>query len=143
MRYLATRDSQPSLSFAFQLDHTTVCHIVNETCEAVWLALNKTYLKTLSSVDAWKSIADQFHTEWDFPHCIGAIDGKHVGIECLRSSYFNYKNFHSMVLLVVCYKNYSFIMVDIGGYGRDNDASIFSEPAFGQAFDLGLFHNLS
>ena len=125
MRYLATRDSQPSLSFAFQLGRTTVCHIVNEMYEAVWLALNKTYRKAPSSVNAWKSIADQFHTEWNFPHCIGAVDGKHVGIECPGSSSFNYKKFHSMVLLVVCYKNYSFIMVDIGGYGRDNDASIF------------------
>ena len=26
-------------------------------------------------------------------------------------------------------------MVDISGYGRDNDATIFSECAFGQAFE--------
>ena len=30
-------------------------------------------------------------------------------------------------------------MVDIGGYGRDDNASIFSELAMGQAFDLVLF----
>ena len=41
--------------------------------------------------------------------------------------YYNYKNFHSTVLMAICDAQYKFTYVDIGHYGKDNDASIFSQ----------------
>ena len=35
IRYLATGNSQISLSFNFRLGKSTVCHILRETCEAL------------------------------------------------------------------------------------------------------------
>lgn len=32
-------------------------------------------------VDDWLQIAAEFQSMWDLPHCIGAIDGKHVRIK--------------------------------------------------------------
>lgn len=37
----------------------------------------------LPSKDAWIMIAEDFEALWNFPHCIGAIDGKHVVIEVI------------------------------------------------------------
>ena len=34
------------------------------------------------------------------------------------------KKFHSMVLMAVCDANYCFTIIDVGGFERDNDASI-------------------
>jgi len=40
----------------------------------------KSFIKIPSTVSAWKQIARDFETRWNFPNIIGAIDGKHVHI---------------------------------------------------------------
>ena len=39
-----------------------------------------------------------------------------------------------MVLLAMCDAKYCFVMVDVGNYGRDNDAAIFASSEMGKAF---------
>ena len=39
-----------------------------------------------------------------------------------------------MVLMAICDSRYCFSIVDIGGYGQDNDASIFSQTGVYKAF---------
>ena len=42
----------------------------------------------------WKALADEFAEHWNFPNCIGAIDGKHIVMKRPINSgsyYFNYK----------------------------------------------------
>ena len=80
----------------------------------------------------WQTIADDFFARWNFPNCIGAIDGKHIMIQCPSNSgslFFNYKSYFSIVLLAVASADYRFVMVDIGAYGSSNDSGVLNHTA--------------
>lgn len=89
-----------------------------------------------------KDRANEFWEQWNFPNCIGAIDGKHVRIVCPAKSgslYFNYKEYFSIVLLAIVDANYKFLAVDIGSYGKEGDSGIFSKSIMGQKVYQGTF----
>jgi hypothetical protein len=50
----------------------------------------------------WLHAGNEFERKWDFPKCLGAIDGKHVKITPSTGSgsfYWNYEGFNSLVLI--------------------------------------------
>jgi len=70
------------------------------------------------------------------PHVVGAIDGKHISIECSAktgSLYHNFHGFFSFVLLAVCNAQYKFTYVDIGQYGSTNDSAVLNNSTLGDA----------
>lgn len=65
---------------------------------------------------------------WQFPNCIGALDGKHITFRSLRKDgafYHNYKGTNSIVLLALVDANCKFIFIDVRCNGRNNDAGVF------------------
>jgi len=65
----------------------------------------------------WKDIANEFEKSVHFPHCLGAVGGKHIHVnKCFKSGSMNlnYKNHFSIVLMAVVDSNYKFIYADIG-----------------------------
>ena len=108
---------------------STISSIVQEVCGNIWVTLNHECIPPLSE-ERLEGIAAGFHRRTQFPHCIGAVDGKHIRIikPCDSGSLFwNYKDFYSMVLLAVADSEYRFVFVNIGAYGKDCDSSLFKE----------------
>ena len=122
---------QVSLSFSFRIGRSTVCSILEETCEAIYAELKKDFVKAPTSAEEWEGISREFYQRWNFPHCLGifkanwspgyhdntclfllstgAIDGKHIVVQAPINSgslYYNYKGTHSVVLLAVCDAHY-------------------------------------
>ncbi|KMQ83974.1 nuclease harbi1-like protein [Lasius niger] len=65
---------------------------------------------------------------WQFPNCIGALDGKHIVMQKPAHSgsiSYNYKQTFSIVLMVMVDANYKFIYADIGCNGRVSDDGVF------------------
>ncbi|KAJ8914039.1 hypothetical protein NQ315_017558 [Exocentrus adspersus] len=140
--------------------------IVHETCIVVWDTLKDEFLKPPSSKEDWLSIATRFENRWNFPHCLGALDGKHVNIQTPAHA--------DLYFLIIIKKNSRhvianiqggckvwepvnflkmrltgshtlqppcrFTMVDIGAYGSQSDGGIFKASVFGNKLEKNDFN---
>lgn len=70
-----------SMAYSYLIGLTTSSNIISETCEAIWNCLHQQVLPTFLEEEDWLRIACGFETKWNFNHCIGAIDGKHIMIQ--------------------------------------------------------------
>ena len=81
-RYLAPGDAIATIAYNFQIGVSTARQIILDVCTAIWDVLAPIYMP-VPSKDKWKFIGGEFYERWNFPKCMGAIDGKHVMIQCL------------------------------------------------------------
>ena len=54
--------------------------IVPQTREILWNILQPDVMP-LSDEGKWKHIAKEFEKLWQFPHCLGSLDVKHIMIQ--------------------------------------------------------------
>ena len=93
----------------------------------MWVRLQPKYMP-FPNKEICKSSALDFQNKWNFPNCFGAIDGKHIRVQCSSHSgslYYNYKQFFSIVLQGVSNSDCKFLCIDVGAYGRQSDGGIF------------------
>lgn len=105
-----------------------MCQLVYQTCEAIIDEFQEEVMPCPTMPEAWKELSEEFSSRWNFPHAIGALDGKHIAIRCPAgggSYYFNYKKFHSIVMLALVDAQHRFTYVDVGSNGACSDSGIF------------------
>lgn len=111
-------------------------------CCQLWNYFREEFIPTPSQ-ESWLKISENFQIMSNFPHCIGAVDGKHIRVQKFRHSgsmNLNYKHYFSIVLMAVVDSDYKFIYVDIGAYGKDCDSSVFQESVFWKKMKNGTLN---
>ncbi|CAN7937141.1 unnamed protein product, partial [Ixodes hexagonus] len=117
------------VAFNFLVGRSTACCVVSDVCDALWDILQPLYLTCPQTADEWLRVAAEFEERWNFSHCLGAIDGKHVTVECPKKSGSldrNYKGSFSKSMLAVSDAQYRFLYVELGHHGSESDGGIFS-----------------
>lgn len=90
--------------------------------------------------EGWKRIANDYGKLWNFPHCVGSIDGKHIMIQSpinSGSEFYNYKKFFSIVLMAIVDANYCFTFIDCGCQGRLSDGEVFRNTQLYEKIEMG------
>ncbi|KAG0716812.1 hypothetical protein GWK47_008766 [Chionoecetes opilio] len=130
LRYLATGESRRSLEFQYKIRHNLISSIIPEVCDALFAVLRGTYLKLPTTSAEWQEVASGFSNVWQFPNCIGALDGKRfllIKPDNTGAEYFDYKSHHSVIMLALVDASYKFLYIDVGAQGRARDAGVWDK----------------
>jgi hypothetical protein len=93
------------------------------------------FLQLPQTPHEWEKVAEDYEKLWDFPHCLGSTDGKHVEIVAPPNSgsdYINYKDYFSIVLLGLVDAHYCFLYANVGCQGRISDGGVFATSSLGR-----------
>ncbi|XP_069830296.1 uncharacterized protein [Dendropsophus ebraccatus] len=134
LRFLATGESYASLHFQFRVGVSTISGIVKCTCSVIWQKLQPMVMPSPTE-ETWRHVATGFQNVANFPHCLGAVDGKHVRVQQpphSGSRYYNYKKYFSVVLMAVADANCRFVAIDVGAYGSTGDSRVLQTSQIGQ-----------
>lgn len=86
--------------------------------------LQSMHLVLPQTENEWCRVQAEFNNSWQFPNCIGALDGKRVLIgkpAKSGSTYYDYKSHFSVIMLALVDASYKFLYIDVGGAGRASD----------------------
>lgn len=128
--YLKSNQTAQEVANTFGVGESTVNSLLHEFCDAVNDKMLQKYVVFPESLDEKKAIAEDFMTRWQFPNTYGSLDGTHIPIispEEFPDDYWNYKSYHSIILMALVDAKGKFIYANIGRPGKANDASIFNE----------------
>ncbi|XP_047035257.1 putative nuclease HARBI1 [Helicoverpa zea] len=143
LRYLATGRTYADMKFTCAISPQLLGKIIPETCKELFMALKDDFIKFPSTTEDWLEVARGFANTWNFEHCLGAMDGKHIAIKQPPHSgsyYFNYKSYYSIVLFAVVNANYEYLYIHTGTNGRVSDGGVIQETDFYDKLENGLLN---
>ncbi|XP_046384595.1 uncharacterized protein LOC124154737 isoform X2 [Ischnura elegans] len=76
LRFLATGETFKSLSFSTRIAHNTLSKIIPEVLQVIIDSMRE-YIKIPTTPEEWKEVSRGYEEQWNFPHCLGSVDGNH------------------------------------------------------------------
>lgn len=76
----------------------------------------------------WQAVAQDFDLKWQFPHCLGAVEAKHI------------QGSSPVAMLAVVDANYKFLCASVGTGGCESDASLFAHSDLCRVMDRGILN---
>ena len=86
LRHLASGSKYHDMQYAWRVPHNTISIVVREVCEAIIEEYLDEQLSPPTTEQGWLQLANDWYERWNFPHVIGAIDGKHVACKAPPNS---------------------------------------------------------
>ena len=117
-----------TISHLFGVGVSTVCVIVHEFSQVIVEQLSSQYI-TIPFRQDLRRIVDDFELKWNFPQCVGAIDGTHLPIVSPKENaldYYNRIGYHSVILQALVDHEYTFLDVYVGWPGSVHDARVLA-----------------
>ena len=81
LRYPVTGDAFSTIAHSYRMSDASVGRIVKETCKTLRSRIYKSNQIVQLNGEILPRKCEKY---WNFPNCVGAIDGKHVTIQCLQ-----------------------------------------------------------
>lgn len=133
LRYMATGELyRNSMRWNHRVPHNSISILIREVSTAIFEEYKDEVWTLPSTPEGWREVAEVFSTRWNFHHCVGAVDGKHIALVKpgkSGSTYYNYKRFYSIVLMALADANYCFLWCSVGHPGNSSDAGIFNRSS--------------
>ena len=129
LKFMCSGESYPEIAHLFRISTSSICNIISETCDAIHAHYGDELLMPPDEPQKWKQAAARFEDKWQLPHCVGALDGKHIAIKKpgkSGSTFHNYKGFFSILLMAMVDADYKFQWVTVGAAGACSDAQIWN-----------------
>ena len=123
----------------FGIGTSTACMKVNEATQLLVRSKIHIISRLQRGID-FQRIINGFQRKWNFPQCLGAIDGTHIPIKAPlihHGDYYNRKSFHSVILQGVCDSQCCFTDVFAGWPGRAHDSRVFGRSQIGKMITGG------
>ncbi|KAK7110133.1 hypothetical protein V1264_014058 [Littorina saxatilis] len=72
------------MRYGLRVPHNTISLAVREVCQAIVDEYLDEVMPLPTDAGDWQEIVDGFKEKWNFPHTLGALDGKHIGVNLLQ-----------------------------------------------------------
>ena len=127
---LATRTDYRTLANLMGVGKSTVCEITLEVSAVLANVFAPRWICMPKTIEELNELVEKFHQRWNFPACLGALDGTHYEFMAPHKTgeaviYFDRKKNTSIQAQILCGYNLKFLNVYCGSAGSAHDAQIF------------------